>query len=213
MSVATSQAESRVVLTHVSWSTFEALLAETDRRGTRFTYDRGVLEIMSPSREHERTKRMLGRMIECLTEELNIPISSASATTLKSQMKLKGVEPDESYYVANEERVRGRDDLDLAIDPPPDLAIEVDITSSSIDQLGIYAALGVPEVWLCDGAKIHVYQLQGDGVYAQRAQSPSFPFLPLGEVEGFLTQRNATDETTWIRQFREWVGTLKHLGG
>ncbi len=119
MSVATSSAESRVVLTNISWSTFEAILAETDRRSTRFTYDRGVLEIMSPSREHERLKRMLGRMVEGLTEELEIPISSASATTLKSQMKQKGVEPDESYYIAQEARVRGRDDLDLAVDRRP----------------------------------------------------------------------------------------------
>ncbi len=212
MSVATSSAESRVVLTNISWSTFEAILAETDRRSTRFTYDRGVLEIMSPSREHERLKRMLGRMVEGLTEELEIPISSASATTLKSQMKQKGVEPDESYYIAQEARVRGRDDLDLAVDPPPDLAIEVDITSSSIDQLGVYASLGVPEVWLCDGVRIQVYHLQDDGHYTQPARSPAFPFLPLEEIERFLSRRNATDETTWIRQFRQWVRTLPRDG-
>lgn len=208
MSQVSSLAESRVVLTSISWATFEKLLAETDRRGTRFTYDRGVLEIMSPSREHERLKRMLGRMIEGLTEELNIPISSVSATTLKNQMMQKEVEPDESYYIANEGRVRGRDDLDLSVDPPPDLAIEVDITSSSIDQLGVYASLGVPEVWLCDGVTIQIHQLQDDGVYARQTRSPSFPFLPLHEVERFLGQRNATDETTWIRRFRQWVQTL-----
>ena len=208
MSIVVPQAENRVVLTHVSWATFEALLAETDRRGTRFTYDRGVLEMMSPSREHERVKGMLGRMIETLTLELAIPISSGGSTTLKSQMRQRGVEPDECYYVANEPRVRGKDDFDLTVDPPPDLAIEVDISSSSIDQLGIYGALGVPEVWLCDGAKLQVYQLQADGTYTQQARSPSFPFLPLQEVEGFLRRRNATDETTWIRQFRDWARTL-----
>ena len=208
MSIVSSPAESRVVLTNISWATFEAILSETDRRGNRFTYDRGVLEIMSPSREHERLKRLLGRMVETVTEELNIPISSASATTLKSQMKQKGVEPDESYYLANESRVRGRDDLDLSVDPPPDLAIEVDITTSSIDQLGVYASLGVPEVWLCDGVKVQVYQLQGDGSYVRQARSPSFPFLPLSEVERLLEQRNTTDETTWIRRFRQWVRTL-----
>lgn len=209
MSVVSLQPENRVVLRNVSWATFEALLAETDRRGTRFTYDRGVLEIMSPSREHERIKSLIGRMIETMTLELDIPISSAGSTTLKNPLKERGVEPDECYYVANEERVRGRDDLDLEVDPPPDLAIEVDITSSSVDQLGIYAALGVPEVWLCDGAAIRVCQLQGDGTYAKQPRSPSFPFLPLDEIERFLEQRNATDETTWIRQFRAWARNLK----
>lgn len=151
-------------------------------------------------------------MIEGLTEELNIPVSSASATTLKNQMMQKGVEPDESYYIANEARVRGRDELDLNVDPPPDLAIEVDIASSSVDQLGIYASLGVPEVWLCDGVAIQVHQLQNDGTYARRDRSPAFPFLPLREVERFLEHRNAADETTWIRRFREWVRNLPRNG-
>jgi len=201
-------AENRVVLTNVSWATFEALLADADRGGTRFTYDRGVLEIMSPSREHEHIKRMLGRMIETLTLELDIPISSGGSTTLKDQLKERGVEPDECYYVANEPRVRGREDFDLAVDPPPDLAIEVDITSTSMGQLGIYAALGVPELWLCDGSTIRVYQLRPDGTYSQESRSPAFPFLPMAQVEGFFSDRNATDETTWTRRFRDWVRTL-----
>jgi len=209
MSVVTHQAENRVVLRNVSWATFEALLAETDRRGTRFAYDQGVLEIMSPSREHERIKSLIGRMIEAMTEELDIPISSAGSTTLKNQLKERGIEPDECYYVANEERVRGRDDLDLEVDPPPDLAVEVDISPSSINKLGIYAALGVPEVWRCDGAEIRVYQLQADGEYARQSRSPSFPFLPLEQIVRFLAERNASDETTWIRRFRAWARSLE----
>ena len=209
MSVVAPHAESRVVLRNVSWETFEALLSETDRRGTRFTYDRGVLEIMSPSREHEWIKTLIGRMIETMTLELNIPISSGGSTTLKMQLKERGLEPDECYYVAHEEQIRGRDEVDLAIDPPPDLAIEVDITSSSLDQLAIYGSLGVPEVWLCDGVKIRVYQLQADGAYAQQERSPSFPFLPLEKIEQILQQRSTVDETTLIRRFLEEVRQLK----
>jgi Uma2 family endonuclease len=167
-----------------------------------------VLEIMSPSREHERCKTYLGRMIESMTEEWAIPISSGGSTTLKSQMLAKGVEPDECYYIANEPRVRGRDELDLGVDPPPDLAIEVDLTSSSLDQLAIYASVGVPEVWLYDGARLRVYQLQATGQYAQPARSPAFPFLPLEQVEHFLSQRDAADETSWARSFRSWVRNL-----
>ena len=148
-------------------------------------------------------------MIETATEELGIPISSASSTTLKAEWKERGLEADESYYVANEPRVRGRDEIDLRVDPPPDLAIEVDISTSSLDQLSIYADLGVPEVWLCDGTTLKVYQLQPDGTYAQQARSPSFPFLPLEEIERFLARRDETDETTWIRSFRAWVKTIE----
>jgi Uma2 family endonuclease len=208
MSVANLQAESRVLLSGISWATFESLAAESQNHGMRFTYDRGYLEMMSPSREHERLKRFIGRMIETTTEEMGIPMSSASATTLKAEWQERGLEADESYYIANEPQVRGRDEIDLRIDPPPDLAIEVDISSSSLDQLSIYADLGVPEVWLYDAVTLKVYQLQSDGRYAQQTRSPSFPFLPLDQIEGFLARRNETDETTWIRSFRAWVKTL-----
>jgi Uma2 family endonuclease len=165
--------------------------------------------MLSPSREHERLKRFIGRMIEVATEELNIPISSASSTTLKAEWKDRGLEADESYYLANEARVRGRDEIDLRVDPPPDLAVEVDISSSSLDQLSIYADLGVPEVWLYDGAALKVHQLQSDGTYTRQTRSPSLPFLPLEQLEGFLARRNETDETTWVRAFRAWVKTLE----
>ncbi len=203
------QAENRVLLSGISWATFESLLAESKNPGTRFTYDRGYLEMMSPSREHERLKRYIGRMIEAATEEYNIPISSASSTTLKAEWEERGLEADESYYIANESRVRGRDEIDLRIDPPPDLAVEVDISSSSLNQLSIYADLGVPEVWLCDATTLKVYQLQSDGTYIQQTRSPTFPFMPLDEIERFLGKRNETDETTWIRSFRAWLKTLE----
>ena len=125
---------------------------------------------------------------------------------------MSGLEADESYYIANESRVRGRDEIDLHIDPPPDLVVEVDISSSSLDQLGIYATLRVPEVWIYDGASLKVFQLQSDETYAQQTVSPAFPFLPLDEVERFLARRDETDETSWVRSFRAWVKTLPRIG-
>jgi Uma2 family endonuclease len=199
------QTENRVVLRDVSWATFEALLADTDHRGSRFTYDRGVLEIMSPSVEHERLGRLIGRMIEAFTEEMDIPILSGGSTTLKSELKQRGLEPDECYYIAHEAQVRELDEIDLEINPPPDLAIEIDITSSSMDQLGIYAALGVPEVWICDGANLKIYRLQPDGVYAKQGGSPSLPSISPEIVLDFLSRRKQSDETTWIKAFRQWV--------
>ncbi|NLX95246.1 MAG: Uma2 family endonuclease [Rhodopirellula sp.] len=201
----TRQGESRVVLNNVRWQTFEALLAETESAGSRFTYDEGDLEIMSPSAEHELIKRRLGRMIETMTMELEIPIASLGSTTFKAEMKRKGIEPDECYYVANQPRVQGRMEIDLAEDPPPDLVIEVDISSSSLDQLRIYAALGVPEVWICDGDTIAIHHLADDGSYLRRDESLAFPFLPIDQVQHFLDQGKTVDETIWIRSFRSWV--------
>lgn len=205
MSILTQQTENRVVLSDISWATFEALLADADHRGSRFIYDRGNLEIMSPSSEHEWLSTLIGRMIETYTLELGIPIRSGGSTTLKSELKQLGLEPDECYYIVNESAVRGLDEIDLTVNPPPDLAIEVDITSSSLDQLGIYAALGVPEVWMCDGAHLRIYRLQSEGIYTLKDLSPTFPGLPPESILDFLARRNNTDETSWIKSFREWV--------
>jgi len=208
MAVVENQTAGHVVLYNISWSTYEAIVAENDNPGTRFTYDRGMLEIISPSYDHEHLKKLIGRMINTVTEELALPIRSEGSTTWKNKIRQQGLEPDECYYVANEARVRGRDEIDLAIDPPPDLAIEVEITSDWIDKLPIYAGLGIPEVWRYDGKALYVEQLQADGTYAAQTQSRMFPFLPLAEIPRFLEQRDATDETTWIRSFRQWVRAL-----
>ena len=205
MSILIPQAENRVVLSDISWATFEALLADADHRNSLFTFDRGILEIMSPSSEHERFGRLIRRMIEAFTEEMEIPLRSGGSTTLKSEFKQRGLEPDECYYVANESAVRGLDEIDLDVNPPPDLAIEIDISSSSLDKLGIYAALGVPEVWMCDGKHLKIYRLQNDGAYAMQEHSPTFPSLPPETILDFLARRKTTDETSWIKSFRDWV--------
>jgi Uma2 family endonuclease len=209
MATAENQIAGHVVLYHIAWSTYEAIVADNGNPGTRFTYDRGTLEIMSPSEKHERLKRLIGRMIETLTEEWGIPIRSAGSTTWKNAPKEQGVEADECYYIASEARVRGRPEIDLGVNPPPDLAVEVELTSTWIDKMPIYAGLGIREVWRYDGKTLHVEQLQADGSYARQTRSSAFPFLPLAEVSRFLDCRNATDETTWIRSFREWVRGLR----
>lgn len=209
MATVTDRTAGHVVLYNIAWSTYEAIIADNGNPGTRFTYDRGTLEIMSPSEEHQRCKKLIGRMIETMTEELEIPIRSAGSTTWKNQLKEQGIEADECYYVANEPGVRGRREVDLTIDPPPDLAVEVEITSRWIDKMPIYAGLGVPEVWRYDGKTLCVEQLQPDGGYAQQQQSGSFPFLPLEELQRFLERRNTTEETNWIRSFRFWVKEIR----
>ena len=146
--IATSNlAEQRTVLQNISWETFETLLKETgEHRGSRFAYDCGTLEIMTPLFEHENPKIQFDRLIFALAEELEIEIKSAGYTTLKRKIVKRGIEPDNCYYIQNELIVRGRQELDLETDLPPDLAIEIDITSSSVNKFGIYSALGVSEL-------------------------------------------------------------------
>jgi Uma2 family endonuclease len=197
--------EARFVLHGVSWQFYEACLAEIGDRSIRLSYDRGSLEMMSPSDEHERLKHLLARLIDVVTEELEIPIRGAGSTTWRKEDLARGLEPDECYYVQHELVLRGRDDVDLSVDPPPDLAVEIEITRSAVDRMGIYAGLQVPEVWRYDGQTLSVFWLDEHGEYQQRDRSPTFPFLPLAEVTRFLDARNETDETTWVRSFRRWV--------
>jgi Uma2 family endonuclease len=184
---------------------YEALL---DARGNdpspRFAYDQGDLEIMSPSTKHEWLKRLIGRFVEAYTEERGIDIKSVGATTLKSQLKAKGLEPDESYYVQNEPLVRGKDDLDLTVDPPPDLAVEIDISSSSVDKLGIYASLGVPEVWTHDDGLV-MYHLPSSGQPIVLPNSKALPDLASSDLDRFLEMRQDRSETQLVRAFRAWV--------
>jgi Uma2 family endonuclease len=204
MSVVVAHPESRIAIPNIAWEVFE-VLAASDCAGTRFAYDKGFLEIMSPTMEHERLHRLLGRMVETLTEELDIAMLSAGSTTLKLPLKRCGLESDECYYLANESRMRGQRELDLAVDPPPDLAIEVDVFRSSINRLSIYADIGVPELWFYDGETLRVYRLQDGDAYVQQEASEAFPFLDLKEVERFIGRFEPLGETAWVHSFRVWV--------
>lgn len=205
MSIVAPHPETRIVLSNVSWATYEAILAGSDSCGKRFVYDRGTLEIMSPSVEHEWYHRLMGRLVEAFTLERDIPIRSTAATTLKSQLKERGLEADESYYITHESLVRGLIDLDLRRDPPPDLSIEVEISRSAMDKLAIYADLGVSEVWFYDGDSLRMHMLQSDGTYQTKTRSSLLPQLTTEILEGFLARRQESDETTWVRSFCDWV--------
>ena len=200
-----TQAANRFLLKNISWQTYEALLKDLEsQRGIRLTYDRGLLEIMTPLAPHERNSRLIGRLVEALTEELNIEICSLGSLTCKREDLARGLEPDECYYIQNEPVIRSLEQIDLNQDPPPDLAIEIDITSSSINRLALYASLGVPEVWRYDGSRLIIYQLEG-GEYRVCDRSSTFPLITSSEIIRFLELRKSNGETTLIRLFREWV--------
>lgn len=194
-----------ILLNNITWQTYESLRSNlAEQPGIRLTYDRGKLEIMTPLAPHEKYKKLLGRFVEALTEETDRDICSLGSLTCKKEDLARGLEPDQCYYIQNEQVVWDKDQIDLNRDPPPDLVIEIDITSSSIDRLELYASLGVPEVWCYDGTRLIVYQLQ-ENEYAERSASPTFPFLPQAEILRFVELRKTTKEKALLRLFREWV--------
>jgi len=197
--------EQRVVLRNISWQTFETMLAEMGNdRASRMAYDRGTLEIMTPLFPHEYWNRLIERLIFVLGEELNLEIFPAGSTTLKREDLRRGAEPDSSYYIHNEAVVRNKIAIDLNNDPPPDLVVEVDLTSSSLDRFQIYASLGVPELWHYDEGVLHIYQLQ-QGEYVECNNSPTFAQLPLIEIPRFLEESLRIGVMGMTRIFRNWV--------
>lgn len=200
--------EQRLRLSSIPWETYVLYSDGLGPRHVRVTYDRGEMELMTPSPRHERGKSFLGRLVETFTEEMDLEIASFGSMTCRREELARGLEPDECYWIKNEPKVRGRDDIDLDVDPPPDLAIEVEISRSTMDRIGIYAALKVPEVWRWNGAELTVLLLTKRGTYRVSQNSKAFPFLPLVEFVAFLT-RTDVGQTTLIREFRKWVRELK----
>lgn len=196
--------EQRFLLHNVDWQFYTMLRDALPDRPIRITYDRGKLEMMTVSREHERYKRLIGRLIEEFTATLDIPLESGGSTTWRREDLDRGLEPDECYYILNEPLVCDKEEIDLSVDPPPDLAVEVEISRSLMDRVSIYGALGVPELWRYDGDVLRVCQLQ-NGVYVERDRSLNLPQLEPAVVLRFLKLRETTRETACIRAFREWL--------
>lgn len=194
-----------VLLQNIAWETFEALVDDLESQPSkRLTYDNGILEIWMPKPPHERYKKFLARLIEIITEELDVEICSLGSCTWRRPDLAKGVEADECYYIQNEAVIRNRMDIDLSFDPPPDLAIEIDITSLSLPRLPIYQALGVAEVWRFDGVRLEFLQLVADQ-YVEIERSIALPRLTPVDVMGLLERTAEMGETSWARSVRRWV--------
>jgi Uma2 family endonuclease len=195
----------RFVLYGVNWQTYEKALDTFGDRPIRITYDRGNLELMSPLPIHEAFKSLFLRLFDYLSDELDFGMKSCGSSTFRRQDLERGLEPDECFYLANVSRLQHWPSIDLSIDPPPDLAVEVDITNSSLDRMGIYASLGVAELWRFDGEALQVYELV-EGAYVPRSHSPTFPFLPLVEIVSLLHQcAIILDDRELRRNLKTWV--------
>ncbi len=197
--------ENRVVLYGIDWTSYTRFLKAGGTRRIRFTYDRGTLEIMTVSRTHEWWARRLGFLIVLLGAELGLEVQPSGMTTFRRRDRERGLEPDDCFHIRNFAKVAGPRNLDLRRDPPPDLAIEVDSSRSSLDRMAIYAALGVLEVWRCDREALIVYRLRDDGAYETCDRSLSFPTLPLVEFVQFIHQTQDLSHTGLIAPFQKWT--------
>lgn len=194
----------RLLLQDISWSEFEAILDDLgEHRAARIAYDSGTLEIMAPLPWHEDEKEIISDLLKVLLEELNIEFRALGSTTFKNQTMVKGIEPDQCFYITHEAAIRGKQRLDLNVDPPPDLALEIDITSRTHPKT--YAALGVPELWRREGKTLKIYHLKS-GEYVEAADSLNFPGWPLQtEIPQRLEQSLTVGRNATIREFRQWV--------
>ena len=199
-------ANQQVVLSNVSWETYEMLLEDLEGRSApRLTYDRGQLEIMSPTPEHERLNRRINLIVDIVAAELDIRVDVLGSTTFRREDIDRCFEPDSCFYVAKADRVRGKKRIDLGKDPAPDLVIEIDITSSSIPKMPIFAHFGVPEVWQYDGSSLRMSKLEGNE-YVSIDRSLAFPIITSRVLEDFLAKSQEwEDHPRLVRFIRDWV--------
>ena len=174
-----------------------------DKRSSLLSYSQGVLEIIMPSDLHEIINCLLKRIVTALTEELDLKIKGFGSTTLNREDLEQGAEPDSCFYIQNVDRILGKR-LDISIDPPPDLIIEVDITSPSSNRFVVYTQLGIPEVWRYRLQTVQIYQLQ-NREYISCDRSPTFPILSVAMLNQLLQMAETQDDNAIIRSLRQWV--------
>ena len=195
----------QLLVEDVNWQQFESILAELgERRASRLSYSNGRLEIMVPLPEHEKAKEFIGDMVKILLEARQIAFESLGSTTLKNERMSQAVEPDTCFYIQNQAAVIGKNRLDMSVDPPPDLAIEIDLTSRT--QLDNYQILGVPELWRYARRGLQINVLQAEQ-YIESDVSPTFPNIPIVELVNQYTQQSqVAGRTSAIQAFKNWVG-------
>jgi Uma2 family endonuclease len=198
-----------VVLRDIGWKGYTTLLRVRGERSIpRMVYLDGSLLLLSPSYFHERLKELLGCFIMTLVAELEIPCVMAGSTTFRRRAKRGGVEGDQTYYLANLDRIRGKKKISLKVDPPPDLAIEVVVSHDADDAVEVYRRFRVPEVWICDENQLTILVLQPDGQYVPSERSHAFGFLTASETHSWVSRSQDSSDTAWIIDLRRWIAEV-----
>jgi len=208
MTTVLSPVEERILLHNVSWETYEQLLSNYENSSSpRFAFDRGTLEIMSPSSEHEELSDLITQLVFILAEEWNFEYRSFGRTTFRREDLESGFEPDGCFYIQSVDRISGVKRLDLTVHPPPDIAIEVDVTSPSLNKLPIYARIGVPEIWRYDGRNVTILILQVSE-YQESQESRSISRLTSSALSQLIAQGTSIKRSAWVRAVREWARSV-----
>ncbi len=207
-SAPSAPAEQRITLRNVSWELYEQILeAHGDSSAPRFVYDRGDLEIMSPFPEHERVNWAIERTVETVADALDIDCMSLRSTTFKRADLDRGFEADCCFYLGHAPTIRPSEYINLHRDPPPDLFVEIDISRTSLNKLGLFAAFDVPEVWRHKGDRLEIHELVGD-TYIERDSSVVLPGVRADEVFALVADATNERRRVWLRKVREWAATL-----
>ena len=205
--------EKRLVLENVSWQQYEALLSDLNRdRKARLTYTHGQLEMMTPLEEHERCHKLVESFILVLADEMGLAVEGFEAPTLKRSDLQLGTEPDTAYYIQQAHRMKAHSQIDLMVDPSPDLILEVSLNKSEIEKFPLYAEMGIPEVWRYvsepgeDFFKglFQIFCLEA-GHYYEAQTGYAFPFLPVGQIRLFIDQSDTLGLMSALRTLRAWL--------
>jgi len=192
-------------LDYLDWAKYERLLDEVkERPGLRISYDSGRLRVVSPLPEHEEYKGLIHDLAVVLAEELDLKLETRGSATYKRQRDSKGAEPDESFYVKTAEAIIGKRHIDLTVDPPPDIVVEIDSTNESLWKFSIYAALGVSEIWRYDGKQAQIYRLV-DEAYVESSSSGSFEMMTPTVLTEFIELSKTSGQSSARSAFRQWV--------
>ncbi len=200
----------RMILYGVSWKSYENLLEDFSSQSCpHLTYDEGTLEIMSPTSEHERIKHVIEMIVELLSLEIGLDVYCLASTTFKNKELKRGFEPDSCFYIQNLTSIEGKESIDLKIDLPPDLIIEIDITSQSINKFPIYASLKMPEIWRYDGEKLIIYQLS-NGAYTEVISSVALPLITSTDISDFIKKNVNKRSTLLAKEVKDWAKRINN---
>lgn len=194
----------KVTLEPVSWQRFEEILAELgERRSSRIAYANGILEIMAPLPEHERSKVLLADLVKILLKSQKRSWEPLGSSTFKREGMAAGIEPDDCFYIQNYQAVIGKNRLDLSQDPPPDLALETDVTSKT--EIDAYEVLGVPELWIYSGGKLTINVLL-QGKYVDSQTSPTFAGIAVTEIiPQFMRRATSVGVSRTLEEFEVFI--------